>query len=252
VAVALGFGNVEPGQVTFGLDGTGQQIDRNSGNGGVVIYDGTQTLVITEFSRPAITANAFLNLVGGVYTFSSPAQPQRQQKITGLNSVTLRYVDDGAGPQLAVMITEASGVYELAQPNPVAQPNVWAVRWMLPTEAYRGIRRPRDANDKPGAVAPLTANDLANNAVGFRPAYARRLDSNDVLIVNRYFGETFNRTAFNGEIFVVDGGFGGTGAQPGYDLNRYNIGFNSLSVKFELPPVQGIRGIANPLFAETE
>jgi len=252
VAVALGFGNVEPGQVTFGLDGTGQQIDRNSGNGGVVIYDGTQTLVITEFSRPAITANAFLNLVAGVYTFSSPAQPQRQQKITGLNSVTLRYVDDGAGPQLAVMITEASGVYELAQPNPVAQPNVWAVRWMLPTEAYRGIRRPRDANDKPGAVAPLTANDLANNAVGFRPAYARRLDSNDVLIVNRYFGETFNRTAFNGEIFVVDGGFGGTGAQPGYDLNRYNIGFNSLSVKFELPPVQGIRGIANPQFAETE
>ncbi|MBX3096479.1 MAG: hypothetical protein KF812_06415 [Fimbriimonadaceae bacterium] len=251
VAVALGFGNVEPGRVTVGLDATGQQIDRNSGNGGVVIYDGNQTLVINEFTRPAITANAFLNFVGGAYTFTSPAQPQRQQKLTSLSSVTLRYVNLGSGPQLAVMVTEASGVYELVQPN-MANPDVWAVRWMLPTEAYTGMRRPRDANEKPGAVAPLSANDLANNAIGFRPAYARRLDSGDVLIVSRFFGETFVRNPFNGEIFVVDGGFGGTGAQPGFDLNRYNLGFNSLSVKFELPPVQGIRGIANPQFAETE
>lgn len=254
VVVAFGFGNVEPGRATFGLDTTGQQVDRNSGFGGVVIYDGQQTVVINEFVRPAIQAGSFLAETSpGVYTFALPAanQAARTQNFVGLTSATLRYVDDGSGPNLAVMVTDATGVYELVRPDPVASPNGWAVRWMLPREAYVGMRRPRDNADRPTAVSPINVNDLDENPRGFRPTYARRLDSGDVLIVNGFFGTRFNNRQFNGEVVIVDGGFGGSGNRPGYSLNRWNLGFNALSVTFELPPVQGIRGIVNPTFAET-
>jgi hypothetical protein len=48
---------------------------------------------------------------------------------------------------------------------------------------------------------------------------------------------------------VVDGPISGTGETPGFDFNRPNLGFNRLSVQYELPPVQGIRGLVRPVSA---
>ena len=143
---------------------------------------------------------------------------------------------------MAVMVSESSGVYELIQPN-LANPDQWVVNWMLPTEAYRGVRRPRTAG-------PYSAAQLNGNALQFRPMYSRRLDSGEVLIVNGYVGRTFNGSTFNGEIALFDGRILGTGNEPGYDVLRTNLGFNSLSIKYELPPVLGIRGIMRPVYAE--
>lgn len=246
--VALGFGNIEPGPATIGLDSTGQNVDRASGYGGVVLYDGANTIVINEFIRPDIPANAFLAETApgsGEFDFLTPTapQPQRMQKIAGLRSVTLRYVDVGGNPRLSVMLSEATGVYEIIQD--LVDPDVWRTRWMLPVEAYVGMRRPRQAG-------PYTANQLRFNPRGFRAMHARRLDSGDVMIVNGYYGRDFINRAFSGEVVIVDGSFGGSGNAPGYDLNRPNFGFNALSVNFELPPVVGARGIVNPVFAERQ
>jgi hypothetical protein len=251
VVVALGFGNVEPGRTTFGLDTTAQDRDVRSGNGGVVVYDGPNTRVITEFTRPAIAVGTFLGEdppASGSFDFVLPtaAEPAVKQKITGLASVTARYVDDGGVPKLALMIAESTGVYEIVQSDPIAAPDDWVVRWMLPREAYVAMRRPRDT------AAPYTLADISSNASTFRPMYARRLDSGEVLIVNGFVGTTLGNVAFNGEVALVDGRFGGVGNEPGYDLTRPNLGFNSLSIKFELPPVQGVRGLIRPVFAERQ
>lgn len=246
---AFGFGNVEPGKVTFGLDSTGQDTDASTGFGGVVVYDGSQTKVITEFNVPAINANTFLGEFpagSGTYNFNLPVNNRAAtvQKLVGLNSVSLRYVDDGAGPTLAVMVTTAGGVYELTETGP----GVWSVRWMLPREAFVGMRRPRTAG-------PFTTLQLDDNPSSFRPTYARRLDSGEVLIVNGYYGTYIGGAAFNGEVLLVDGGFAAAGAaigQPGYNPARPNLGFTALSVKFELPPIQGIRGLVRPVFADRQ
>jgi hypothetical protein len=148
------------------------------------------------------------------------------------------------------MVTLADGIYELEQ-DLVAAGNPWVVRWMLPEAAYVAMRRPRTGTT-------FTLAQLQNNPARFQPAYARRLESGDVLVVNSYQGRRFNSTdpeGFKGEVIVVDGRFVGAAlpiTEPGFNFNRPNLGFNSLSVLFELPPVQGIRGIVNPIFAERQ
>lgn len=242
---AFGFGNVEPGRVTFGLDSTGQDTDSNTGFGGVILYDGNQTKVITEFEVPPINANTYLGEFpagSGNYAFNLPTNPRPAtiQRMAGLNSVTLKY----AGTDLTVMVTTAGGVYELYE----SSPGVWSVRWMLPREAYVGMRRPRTAG-------PFTATQLNNNPSSLRPMFARRLDSGEVLVVNGYYGTKIGGSAFEGEVFLVDGSFGDPTfsiGRPGYHIGRPNLGFTALSVKFELPPVQGIRGIIKPVFAERQ
>ena len=172
--------------------------------------------------------------------------------MAGLTSVTLRYVTVGGNDQLAVMLTDATGVYEIAQPDPVGTPDNWAVRWMLPNDAFIGMRRPRDGAEKPAVIGNVNTGQLGSNPQQFRPMYARRMDSGDVLIVNGYAGSSRTGALYNGEVVVVDGTFASAPNTPGFSLARYNLGFSSLSVKFELPPVQGIRGISNPVFAETD
>jgi hypothetical protein len=246
--VALGFGNLEPGRATLGLDTTGQQLDASSGGGGVVLYDGQDSVLITEFVRPAIPQSSYLGETApgsGLYDFLLPtiAQPSVRQKLVGLRSASLRYVDVGGTLRLAVMVAESTGVYELVE-DP-GNPGQWIVRWMLPTEAYVGMRRPR-------AAGPYSLSDLRNNPTSLRPMYARRLDSGDVLVVNGFVGRRFDNARFNGEVVLVDGSFGGTGNEPGYLVGRPNLGFNALSIKFELPPVQGVREIIAPVFAERQ
>jgi hypothetical protein len=247
--VALRFGNVEPGRATLGLDSNPQDLDVSSGYGGIVLYDGANSNVITSFAVPAIPANAYLAETApgsGLYDFLSAAKPaQPEHKVAGLNSVTLRYIDTVYGPRLSVMVAEATGVYELVQPDPVNQPTQWVTNWMLPMEAYVGMRRPRSAG-------PYNLAQIGDNPLRFQAKYARRLDSGEVLIVNGFLGKLWNGSAFTGEVALFDGRIGGSGNAPGYDVTRPNIGFNSLSIIYELPPVQGIRGITRPVYAERQ
>ncbi|MBS1712860.1 MAG: DUF4159 domain-containing protein [Armatimonadetes bacterium] len=244
--IAFGFGNVEPGKMSLGLDSNGLDPDRSSGYGGIVLYDGPNSAVIREFKRPAILAGTYLaeNPPGsGSFSYSWPTvdQPERTQKLVGLSSVTLRYVDVAGALRLSAMVTDSTGVYELVQDNS----GTWVVRWMMPIEAYTGMRHPRGAG-------PFTQAQLGDNPRGFRPTYAKRLDSGEVLLVNGYSGTLLSGATFQGEVVLVDGTFADGATQtedPGYALNRRNLGFNRLSVKFELPPVQGARGVVAPVFA---
>lgn len=247
--VALGFGNVEPGTASLGLDPTNQDVDRASGFGGVVLYDGPNSIVIREFQRPVILQNSFLgeNPPGsGSFNYNLPIadQPTRIQKLVGIRSVSVRYVDWQGGLKLSVMVTDNTGVYELVQDTTQAT-KPWVVRWMLPVEAYVGMRHPRGAT-------PYNLLGMSQNPARFRPTYASRLDSGEVLIVNGYSGQKLDGSQFQGEVILVDGTFADAATQvedPGYSLNRANLGFNRLSVKFELPPVTGVRGIVSPVFA---
>ncbi|HRF60416.1 MAG TPA: hypothetical protein PLH94_10965 [Fimbriimonadaceae bacterium] len=237
---AFGFGNFEPGRTSFGLDTPGNpQVDIASGLGGIVLLDpaGSTTELITQIEVPAIPVNAFY--VDSAGTFSSPARAARTQKIAGLSSVTIRYVDQNGTPALAVMFTDATGVYEVIDTNPNPTQSTWTVRWMLPNEAGRVIRRN-------GAQVPSGSQ----NAQFFRATFARRLDSGDVIVVNGYYGRTRNNLPFAGEVVLLDGDFGGANNEPGFGLGKVNLGFNSLSVKFELPPVTGTRPLSVPVFAD--
>ncbi len=245
--VALGFGNVEVGRGTFGLAGGNEQADRTGGNGGIVLYDGSRTEVLTEFVRPPIAARTFLGEIPGQpgqYDWLLPSlnQEARTQKLVGLSSVTLRYVPDGGVNRLAVMFTDATGVYEVVQ-RTAGGP--WETRWMLPAEAYVSIRRPRSA-------PPYDRSRLAVNATALRPTFARRLDSGDVLVVNGYVGQRFDGRRFQGEVVMLDGSFDGPATDPGYALTKRNLGFTALSVLFELPPVVGARGLVAPVFAQRQ
>ena len=253
---ALGFNNVEPGLRSVGLDSPGNRgaRDNPSGYGGVIIFDGDQRAIVSEFTMPPIVQNTYIrDAGGGTYAFNFPTSNQpaiEDVKIAGLRSVTTRQVVDPGGQfRTAVMLAMEDGVYELWNLG-----SGYEVRWMLPRDAYIGMRRPN-------SLGPFSTGDLASNPADFRPMYARRLDSGDVLIVNGYTGSyldgNFSTRPFSGEVFLVDGSFSAnTGTtdliNPGYNLLRPNLGFNSLSVTFELPPVQGIRGIVRPVFAERQ
>ncbi len=244
-AYVFGFGNVQPGRATLGLDSPNVSSDVNSGFGGVVILDGKNSTVITQFNVPAVPANAFLaQNASGDFVFASNATSGGAHRITGLTSVTGHMMDTAYGPRLALMVCDSTGVYEIVQPT-VGSTESWTVQWMLPMEAFVGMRRPRGSG-------PFSLGQMGNNPQRFQPMYARRFESGDVLVVNGYFGAYFGGAPFSGEVLVVDGGFGGSGLMPGYDLSRPNLGFNMLSVQYELPPVQGIRGIFNPTFAERQ
>ncbi|HXH59963.1 MAG TPA: hypothetical protein VNI20_01250 [Fimbriimonadaceae bacterium] len=246
--VGLGFGNVEPGRATVGLDSNPQDLDVSSGYGGVILYDGASSLVVKEFAIPSIPGGAYLEETApgsGMYDFlSAPVPAEQEHKIAGLRSLSMRYISTVNGPRLSLMVTEATGVYEIVQPD-LAQPDMWAVNWMMTNKAYQGMRRPRSA-------APYTLAQLADNPQKFQPQYSRRLDSGEVLIVNGYLGALRDGRGFDGEVFLADGRIGGSGNDPGYDVSRPDLGFNSLSVVYELPPVQGIRGIVRPVYAERQ
>ena len=179
------------------------------------------------------------------WTFASSTRRCTFVRVTvGLNSVSVRYEDWNGQLVLAVMVSDSTGVYELVQDtNQAGSP--WVVRWMLPIEAYTGMRHPR-------GNGPYSLGDMASKPRGFRPMYAERLDSGEVLVVNGYSGKRIDGTDFQGEVVLVDGSAADSNTladDPGYSLNRPNLGFNRLSVKFEVPPVQGVRGIIAPVFA---
>lgn len=253
---SFGFGNTRPSASALGLDGPSGPLnpvpDNAGGSGGVVLYDPARgaNKVISEYNRPAVPANIFWN--NATATFNSPALPARSRvPIQGLRNATISFVDmGGPSPVLAVMITDNSGVYELIE----SAPGTWTTSWWLPREAFVAMRRNR-----------VSGNDVltTKNPTDFQPTFARRLSSGEVLVVNGYVGrhraEPWVAQAFgisrgdsySGEVVVFGGGFApGTGT--GFSWTNPNLGFNNFYINFELPPIQGVRGLIAPQFVDKQ
>lgn len=241
--VAFGFGNFEPGRATFGLDTSGQQIDVASGYGGIVIFDGANTQVVNKVAVPAIG-----NAGSGIYpiwsdttnSFSIAKIAVPEQKIAGLSSVSLRYIIGASGPQLAIMYTDNNGVYEIVDNDGNPATDDWVARWCVPNDVYRVMRRSGPAPGVPTGINPEN----------FRASYAKRLASGEVLVVNSYYGRTRGGSPYTGEVVILEGDIDPSALNRGFDWNKPNLGFDSLSVKFELPPIQGARNLVMPLFAD--
>lgn len=233
-------GNATPTRADLGLETptSSSQREATAGNGGIILFDGAQTEVISQVTVPAISANVLWDDRPGVQAFSSPTQPQKIKPLGAITSMTMRYVTATEGLRLAVMFTDSTGVYEIYQPSVgVGQP--WVVRWMLPQNIYKYIRRsgniPTDANPR-----------------GLYATYARRLDSGEVLLTNGYLGKTRGKAPFTGEVLLLDGDFDFTGNNllPGFSLQKWNFGFSSLSIKLQLSDLDGVRNITAPVFAD--
>jgi hypothetical protein len=231
-----GIGGSLPSRVDTGLDAnpTAAQLgtrESNSG-GGVVIFDplnpsGTQ--VFNRLALPAIGPNVFFN--EGTGTFNSPAYAASTKLIGNVASVTTRLVPLGSNSAIAIMIADSSGVYEALYGESPEPSEELAVRWMLTNTAYQYTRR-------------VGANISGTN-LPLRATFARRLDSGDVLIVNGFYGPRRDRVIIGGEVVQLDGtpNAGGTITAP-------NLGFSSNSIMFELPPIEGARGLVIPVFAD--
>lgn len=236
---AAGIGTSSPTRFNTGLDSASpstQARESALGNGGVVIFDPTSpknNLVINEIEVQAVPQDTYWNFTTG--TFNSPARANYMKKLSNINSVTSRVVDIGGQTRIALMITDSSGVYEVIQP---AAAGPWAVRWMLPNEAYRALRRL-----PPGAPTGLNPMDL-------RATYARRLDNGDVMVVNGYLGKTRGGQDFNGEVLQINGDFDPDPLRHGFDYGKQNLGFDLSMIVFQLPPIQGARGLVLPVFAD--
>jgi hypothetical protein len=240
---AAGIGNAMPTRVDVGLDAPGVGRPREaSGNGGILIIDGQNSTIINEVTVPSIAANLFWNENTG--TFNSPVRPARTLLLGDVNSVTMRMVDVGGTPMLGIMYTDDSGAYEV-----VGSGSNWTVRWMLTDEVYRVMRRSGYPAGQPWLGTPTGANPQH-----LRAAYARRLDSGEVIVVNSYQGFLRNGANFAGEVIQVDGDVdfanSNDNTSTAFSFNKINLGFRSSSVVFEVPPVQNTRGLVIPIFAD--
>jgi len=236
---AGGIGNATPTSTDLGLTQTTSTSEReaSTGNGGIVLFNGSQTYAVSSFTMPAIGADVFYNNTSN--TFSSTATPQRTKMIGNVNSVTMRYVTVGAESRLAIMFTNASGVYEIYQPT-VGADQPWVCRWALPNQMYSAMRR-----------------DSSNVATGENPRsmlamFARRLDSGEVIVANSYLGKTRALTPFTGEVVLLNGDMDPSvnNSLPGFDFGKQNFGFSSLSVRLAVSTLTDLRSITAPVFAD--
>lgn len=241
---AAGIGGTLPTKVDTGLDAPGggaKPRETSSGNGGIIIFDGPNSTIVNEIIVPAIGQDVFWNDSTG--TFNSAPRAERRRHIGNVSSVTMRMVYN-AGPQLSIMFTDEGGAWEI-----VPSGADWRVAWMMPREAYRVIRRQGAPPGQPWLGSPIGSN------AELRPAYARRLDSGEVLLVNSFQGLRRDLQPYLGEVLQVDGEIDANpqntdNTAPGFSFGKINLGFRSTSVVFELPPVQGTRGIVIPIFAD--
>lgn len=247
---AAGIGNQLVTRNDVGLDTPIGDTTRTNqtGNGGIVIFDGPNTTVINEVEIPAVGANVYWNSSTGSY--NSPARPARTKRLVGLTSVTMRNIDNGAGgSELAIMFADNEGVFEV-----VGDPSGtnWQVVWMLDRATYSTIRRD-------GGNVPIPTD----NPTDLRATYAKRLESGDVLVCNGYSGfyGRYNagdpRNAFTGEVIVLDGSFDPAGTAPlGFDFTKLNFGFRTLSIQVLLNNKPGAnldtRGVVLPMFADKQ
>ncbi len=223
-----------------------------TGNGGVVIFDSNLPggyRVFSQFNTPAVDHTRIWDFNAGTPNWSTNSAMDigvRTHFMSNLQSVTASVVppvSPGGNPQLAIMITDNTGVYETL--TDAVNPTTLDTRWMMPNWAFRCIRRT-------GGVPN------GENPMGFFPTYARRIDSDNVTIVNGYQGKTLYFTkGYTGEVLQVDGRIDPvSGLQPvtyqsqGFSVNTVNLGFNTRSIKVRFGPIEGSRGLVLPVFAD--
>jgi hypothetical protein len=233
---AAGIGNATPATSNLGGGATTTSTrEAITGNGGIILFNDTAVpTVVNSFTMPAIPANKYYD--DATQTFTSSAKPQRVRSIGNVNSVTMRTVNVAGVPTLAIMFTDASGVYEIYQTGAT-----WTCRWALPREMYRAIRRDNTTNVATG-----------QNPRDLLPMYARRLDSGEVIVANCYLGLTRAKTPFTGEVIVLNGDPDTTlnNAIPGFDFGKINFGFNSQSVRLSVSTLTDVRNLIAPVFAD--
>ncbi len=248
--------------------------EANDGTGGVVIFDpaNPQTVsVVSQIVLPDTSAAKMYysaedlrlwNAPAGFYdsndlsTLAENTDAQKLRKaqllnerssvprqLGGVNAVTAKVSLIGGTPTLTIMVADNTGAYELAravQPAGNATPDPWPVQWMMTNRAYRAMRRI-------GGVLSGTS------PLDFRAMYAKRLDSGDVLLVNGYYGALLNGAQFGGEVVQVDGDIDpNVNGVSGFNPGKVNLGFDVLSLHFELPPIEGTRTLALPVFADRD
>ncbi len=241
-----GVSKSRPTRVAAGLDNpTGGQQPTAASGGAVVIFDGIGGVrVFDRFGLPSLQSTKFLsNPTTGLFDLTTPASRPRQndRPFTGLQAVSAATYVAGGQAGVRIMVTDADAVYEfgvssttLGNPStdPTKDPNDITLSltpsWFINEASYTALR--------PGFA-------YGKNARYFRPIYARRLDSGDVLIVNGYSGLTRDGSAYTGEVSLLDG-------LVDFGPLKQNLGFGLSSIHFELPPLTGIRGLVSPVFAD--
>ena len=227
----------------------------NTGNGGIVIFDSSLPggyRVFSQFNTPSVDHTRIWDFAAGPPAWSTNTSMDivaRTRVMSNLQSVTASLIPAqvfGAPPQLAIMIADGTGVYEVVANS--ADPTVLDTRWMLPNWAFRATRRTGG-----GGGVPTNSNPL-----GFFPTYARRLDSENIMIVNGFTGKSIDLTTdYSGEVLQFDGRLdpivglqGPAYNSQGFSLNSVNLGFNTRSIKLRFGPVEGARGLFLPVFAD--
>ncbi|CAN5689771.1 hypothetical protein BH11ARM2_BH11ARM2_10120 [soil metagenome] len=244
-----GLGGLSTPAATVGLDGGSNDAPVRGGNGGVIIFDpanpkGSST--IDRISVPGYAGAEMWNPATGMWQSAVALNDLALQARRGtagtavrplgaVNSVTARVVDygtlDAPSPILTIMVATNDGVYEFTPQS--INSSVGNVQWYLPVEAYKSLRHTKTGNNAP---------DAATNVGGFRPTFARRLESGEVLVVNAYQGRRGDGSDVFGEVIQLSG--------DEFSPTVRNLGFNLGSLRYELPPIQGTRGLIQPLFAD--
>ncbi len=222
----------------------------SNGLGGIVVYDPFSPEFAQVFNQydslPNLASVKFFDFTNGTWdtatmlnrTNTYGASGSVKVPFSNVSSVTSRLMSDGT---IAIMVAGSEGLVEVTyDPAKVSSANgTLPFRWYLPSLVYKALRHSGE----------LGVPDPAANPLDFRPTYAKRLDNGDVLVVNGYQGSYLNGKMFSGEVAEIAGG---TASDYGYGFNSgyTNLGFGTLSIRFVLPPVQGVRGLVLPTFAD--
>ena len=244
-----------PTRSSAGLDNPNAgQLPSAGGGGAIVIFDPLGgTRVFDRFATPDLSNTKFFDPTvpnGSVGNYAITAKDSRatqnDRPFTGLAAVSTSTVVSGTAVAIRLMVTDQDAVYEffvdstiLADPTKDPTKTAGGVSlqpsWFINEAAFTALRRPYNG----------TTYDVGSNAKSFRPAYARRLDSGEVLIVNGYRGLTRGGAAnYKGEVIVLDG-------TTDYDRTKDNLGFSLGSLHFELTTLNGsARELVSPVFAD--
>jgi hypothetical protein len=242
-----GIGNAQPTSAVSGQD-TANNLSlgqSSAGNGGVVVFDpasvkGVQ--VYNSFDSPDLTGTPFWSgtPTSGTFQDNSNLKAQVGVPFSGLTSVSARSVLNGntGDGALSIMVAQASGVYEFTvdptQTNTTG--DIGGPGWFINGAAYTQMR----------------GGGSATNPLQFNPAYAKRLDSGEVLLVNSYAGLNAGNGTFTGEVVMLNGIIDSSGASNGeFEIGKTNLGFTTQSIHFNLPQgATGVRPILAPIFAD--
>lgn len=246
-----GVGRTRPTRSTLGLDTPNSDIRPSAtGGGAIVVFDPLGgTRVFDRFGLKDLSGTRFYDSNTGTFTTNTPASrpAQNDRPFVNLKGLSTATTISGNEAAVRVMATDADAVYEfiltsaiLADPTKdptkdASQTNSLTPLWFINEAAFTSMRGP------------------SSNPKYFRPTFARRLDSGDVLIVNGYSGVKWDGSPYSGEVVLLSGGLDTAPGNPNnglFAVGKDNLGFFTGSVQFELPPLTGIRGLVHPVFAD--